>query len=284
MIQEITPYIYKNEFKKRSPEESDLVFAFYKGKALMFGIEDVLLAPTVEMMMQTFEIDDSKLTYLFSIDDDAVFLLNDIEYIQDKVEDEIGYDFYDVRVFRTLEPEWIRFAGVTAFHLQKWYNRNHYCGCCGAEMQAKLSERAMECGACGFTDYPKICPAVIVAVTDGDKVLLTKYANRAFTRYALIAGFCEIGESLEATIHREVLEEVGVKVKNLKYFGSQPWGFSESLLMGFVVELDGDGAVTLDTEELKEGVWVNRADVPVDEENGLSLTYTMMQAFREGKI
>lgn len=151
-------------------------------------------------------------------------------------------------------------------------------------MIPKTTERAMKCTTCGFTDYPKICPAVIVGVTDGDKIMLTKYANRAFTRYALIAGFCEIGETVEDTIRREVLEEVGVRVKNLRYYKSQPWGFSESLLIGFFAELDGDASVTLDTEELKEAVWKNREDIPDDSENELSLTYTMMQAFKRGDI
>ncbi|MFI3209388.1 MAG: NAD(+) diphosphatase, partial [Eubacteriales bacterium] len=98
----------------------------------------------------------------------------------------------------------------------------------------------------------------------------------------LVAGFCEIGESVEATIRREVLEEVGVHVKNIRYYNSQPWGFSESLLLGFFADLDGENTVTLDTEELKEAVWMNREDVPDDKENGLSLTYTMMQAFKRG--
>lgn len=151
-------------------------------------------------------------------------------------------------------------------------------------MKPKTTERAMICESCGFTDYPKICPAIIVGVVDGEKIMLTKYANRAFTRYALIAGFCEIGESVEATIRREVLEEVGVKIKNIRYYNSQPWGFSESLLLGFFADLDGEGTVTLDTEELKEAVWMEREEVPDDRENGLSLTYTMMQAFKNRQV
>lgn len=285
MIQDIAPQIYKNEFTPREPLESDLVFCYRRDEVLMFGIEEMLLAPTVEMICQTFEVSSETLTYLFTIDDDAVFLLNCTEELIHKVETEAaGYGFYNTRVFRTLEPQWIAFAGITASHLEKWYRSNTYCGCCGEKMTPKTTERAMRCDACGFTDYPKICPAIIVGITDGDKIILTKYANRAFTRYALVAGFCEIGESVEATIRREVLEEVGVKLKNIRYYASQPWGFSESLLMGFFADLDGEGSITLDTEELKEGTWINREDIPDDKENGLSLTYTMMQAFKRGDI
>lgn len=284
MIQEIEPMIYNNEFKPRMPEESDLVFCYNKEEVLMFGVEDVLIAPTVEMMKQTFEIVDEELVYLFTIDEDAIFLFKNSKEFEAKVEVEAGYGFYTTRVFRTLEPQWIAFAGITASHLDKWYRSNVYCGCCGTKMQPKTTERAMICETCGFTDYPKICPAIIVGVIDGDKIMLTKYANRSFTRYALIAGFCEIGEAIESTVRREVLEEVGVKIKNIRYYNSQPWGYSESLLLGFFADLDGENSVTLDTEELKEAVWMNREDVPDDKENGLSLTYTMMQAFKNGEV
>lgn len=285
MIQDIEPMIYNNEFKPRNPEESDLVFCYHKEDVLMFGIEDVLLAPTVEMIRETFEVADEELTYLFSIDDDAVYLLSCTDEIMHKVEHvAAGYGFYATRIFRTLEPQWIAFAGITASHLEKWYRSNAYCGCCGEKMTPKTTERAMECTACGFTDYPKICPAIIVGIIDGENILLTKYANRAFTRYALVAGFCEIGESVEATIRREVLEEVGVELKNIRYYKSQPWGFSESLLLGYFADLDGEGTITLDTDELKEGIWMKREDVPDDKENGLSLTYTMMQAFKRGEV
>ncbi len=283
MLQEIAPQVFHNEYTPRLPEDTDLVFVFRKDDPLMFGVDEFLLVPTVEMVKTTFEIEESELTYLFSIDDDAIYLMQDFESIESKLELVAGYGFYSSRIFRTLEPGWIGFAGITAGHLAKWYRSNRYCGCCGSEMEHKDDERAMKCTNCGFTDYPKICPAVIVAITNGDEILLTKYANRAFTRYALVAGFCEIGESVEQTVRREVLEETGLKIKKIRYYGSQPWGFSESILMGFFVELDGDATITLDTDELKEGVWVPRQDIPDDTENELSLTYTMMQAFKHGR-
>lgn len=284
MLQEIYPEIYHNEFTPREPEESDLVFCFKKDEVLMFGTEDMLLAPTVDMMRQSYGIKDEELVYLFKINEDAIYLLNYTEEIGVKTVELPGMEFHITRIFRTLEPKWIAFAGITAGHLEKWYRSNQFCGCCGSKMEPKSTERAMRCTGCGFTDYPKICPAVIVGIVDGDRIMLTKYANRAFTRFALVAGFCEIGETVEETIRREVLEEVGIQVKNMRYYKSQPWAFSESLLLGFFVELDGDGSVTLDTDELKEAVWVQREDIPDDTENGLSLTYTMMQAFKNGEV
>ena len=139
----------------------------------------------------------------------------------------------------------------------------------------------MVCPACGQIEYPKICPAVIVAVTHGDKLLLTRYANRPFRGYALIAGFVEIGETLEDTVHREVMEEVGVKVKNLRYYKNQPWAFTDTLLTGFYCELDGDPDITLDHNELCEGVWLSREEIP-SRENDISLTAEMIERFRLG--
>jgi NAD+ diphosphatase len=139
------------------------------------------------------------------------------------------------------------------------------------------------CEFCGFRAYPTISPCVIVALYDGDRLLLTKYRGREHKKYALIAGFTEIGESLEQTVHREVKEEVGLNVKNLKFYKSQPWPFSDAILAGFFAELDGDDTITLEEEELSVGVWVNREDIPKQDES-ISLTSEMIEAFRTGSI
>jgi NAD+ diphosphatase len=140
----------------------------------------------------------------------------------------------------------------------------------------------MHCPDCGQVEYPKISPAVIVGVTDGDRLLLTKYAGRSFTRYALIAGFTEIGETIEETVQREVMEEVGLKVKNIRYYRSQPWSFSDTLLMGFFADLDGEDRIRLDEEELSVAEWHTRGTIPGDD--GISLTREMMRVFNEGGI
>lgn len=136
---------------------------------------------------------------------------------------------------------------------------------------------------CGNTVYPKICPGVIVAVTDGDRLLLTKYANRpGSVNYALVAGFTEIGETLEETVQREVMEEVGLKVKNIRYYKSQPWSFSSTLLCGFFCDVDGDISITLDTNELALAEWFARENIPV-EDDGISLTGEMIRVFKHGE-
>ena len=143
-------------------------------------------------------------------------------------------------------------------------------------------ERMMECPSCGNQEYPVLCPAVIVGITNGDKIILSKYEGRRFKRYALIAGFAEIGETIEETVHREVMEEVGLKVKNLRYYKSQPWSFSGTLLFGFFCDVDGDDTLTIDHEELSMAQWVERDKIP-DQGNNISLTKEMMMLFRDGK-
>ena len=141
--------------------------------------------------------------------------------------------------------------------------------------------RALQC-ECGNLVFPVIAPAVIVAVTNGDKLLITRYAGREFKGMALVAGFCEIGERAEDTVRREVMEEAGLRVKNIRYFDSQPWGFASNLLLGYFCELDGSDEINFDHEELASAVWISREELEPVRENLLSLTGTMIETFRCG--
>ena len=143
-------------------------------------------------------------------------------------------------------------------------------------------ERALVCPNCGHTRYPRINPAVIVGVRNGDKLLLTKYRT-GFASNALVAGFVEIGETLEQTVAREAMEETGLKVKNIRYYKSQPWGTAQDLLAGFYCEADGDTDIKMDNTELKYAEWVRREDIvlqPLDR----SLTNEMMKMFKDGMV
>ena len=149
-------------------------------------------------------------------------------------------------------------------------------------MNHSINERALICNNCNNIIYPKINPAVIVLIKDGNRAVLTKY-KRGSGRYALVAGFCEIGETVEETVKREVLEEVGLKVKNIKYYKSQPWSFTDSLLLGFVCDLDGDDTITVDEIELSEARWLYREEIP-EFQNNTSLTQELISAFKNNKI
>ena len=140
----------------------------------------------------------------------------------------------------------------------------------------------MRCTKCGNVIYPRINPAVIVGVINGDKILITKYRS-GYAHNALVAGFTEIGETLEQTVMREVMEETGVKVKNIRYYKSQPWGMASDLLVGFYCDVDGDDTIHMDSSELKYAEWVKREDV-VLQPSDLSLTNEMMKMFMDGMI
>ena len=132
-------------------------------------------------------------------------------------------------------------------------------------------------------EYPKISPAVIIGVLDGSRILMSKYAGRSYKKYALLAGFVEIGETVEETVKREVMEEVGLKVKNVRYYKSQPWSFSDTVLMGFYCDLDGEDKITLDEEELALAEWFERDVIPVEPSRD-SLTNEMIMKFKNGEI
>ena len=143
-------------------------------------------------------------------------------------------------------------------------------------------ERAKVCPVCGNRIYPRINPAVIVGVINGSRLLLTKYKT-GYGHNALVAGFTEIGETFEETVQREVMEEVGLKVKNIRYYKSQPWGIALDILAGFYCEVDGDDTIRRDDSELKYAEWVEREAIELQPTND-SLTNEMMRMFREGKI
>ncbi len=197
---------------------------------------------------------------------------------------EAGGDFFyrDYRQFREWDTKDMAFAAMTGWHLYQWYRTSRFCGCCGNPTRHDEKERMVRCPVCGNTVYPRINPAVIVAVTDGDRLLLSKYAGRGYTHYALIAGFTEIGETLDQTVRREVTEAVGLKVKNLRYYKSQPWGVDGNVLMGFFCDLDGDDTIRLDREELALAEWHLRGALPA-RDDGMTLTREMIGVFGRGE-
>ena len=163
-----------------------------------------------------------------------------------------------------MQPKERVLAAATAWHLFVWYRDNQFCGRCGKKLVHSEMQRMLQCPCCANMVFPKIAPAVIVGVTHGDKILMTKYAGREYKRYALIAGFTEIGETAEETVKREVMEEVGLTVKNIRYYKSQPWGFDSNLLLGYFCELAEEGEIRLDEEELSVAEWVDYHDIPED--------------------
>ena len=177
---------------------------------------------------------------------------------------------------------WPAFAGITAFHLHCWYSVRRFCGRCATPLLPGERERSLVCPECGHVEYPSIPPSVLVAVRDGERLLLTRYNRPGTPRYVLVAGYVEAGETAEQAAAREVLEETGVHIKNLRYIGSQPWGLSGTLSLAFSAELDGPDAITRDEEELSEACWMPRKAIP-PVPNEESITMRIISAFRRGE-
>ena len=270
MIQDIFPRVYHNEYKDKKPKQDSLILIFHDQKVLARDNQGEIEYPTYAELGRS----DLAYIYLFQIDKTDYFLADTEENIALN-----GYSYEDVSSLRMVDPRHTAFAGTTAYHLFNWYQNNKYCGRCGNRLEHDKKERMLHCNTCKNTVYPTISPAIIVAITDGDRLLMTKYAGREYTKYALVAGFSEIGESAEKTVEREVMEEVGLKVKNITYFKSQPWAHSGSLLMGYFAELDGDATITLDEEELSEAGWFRREDILIEDDE-ISLTREMIHKFK----
>ena len=270
MFQDISPHIFDNQYKQCDQKPGDIGI-FAKDDKILCNVENgVLNLPLLNESNLS-----SATRFLFSIDDIQFFLINSRN-------DYPEYTMMSYREIFALSPDWVVFGSLTALRLATWYEENQFCGKCGNRLEHSKQERMMFCPKCGNQIYPRISPAVIVAVRDGEKLLLTKYAH-GYSHYALVAGFAESGEAIEETVKREVYEETGLHVKNISYFGSQPWPHSGSLLLGFYCDLDGDNHITLQESELSVGTWIDRSSLPV-QENTLSLTSTLMESFRNGTI
>ena len=197
--------------------------------------------------------------------------------------EQLYYEWKTPTDIRGMEPMHQAFAAITAVQLWRWRQSRQFCGRCGAKTEDSKIERALVCPVCGQTEYPKISPAVIVAITNGDKLLMSRYRvnHSTYRGYALIAGFVEIGETFEETVRREVMEEVGLKVKNIRYFKSQPWAFTDTEMIGFFAELDGDDKIRLQEDELSEAGWYTREEIP-DDARLISVGTEMKMYFKYG--
>lgn len=278
MIQEIAPHRFHNEFYIKAPASDSFLLYFQDGSILLNHTNELKL-PKFSELGDVWPDFAAHCDYLFSIDSREYYLIDETA-IACQGNDLLA--FYPASVIREMEPLWISFAAANGAELHRFYRGNKFCGRCGTPAIKSKKERAMVCPSCGNTVYPKLAPAVIVAVTDGDRLLLTKYAGREYTRYALVAGYTEFGETLEETVKREVMEEVGLKVRNIRYYKNQPWAFSDSMLVGFFAELDGSPQIRLDETELSTAVWMERGDIPNDYTN-VSLTHEMILLFKSGK-
>ncbi|MEL7333453.1 MAG: NAD(+) diphosphatase [Cyanobacteria bacterium J06560_2] len=164
-----------------------------------------------------------------------------------------------------------------AVQIVEWDRTHQYCGHCATPTTQLPTERAKRCPNCRHRQYPQLSPAVIMLIYKGDQILLARAPRFRTGMYSVLAGFVEPGESLEETVAREVKEEVGIEIKNIRYFGSQPWPFPKSLMIGFVAEYAG-GTITPDPAEIEAAAWFDRHELP-PVPGALSIARKLIDAF-----
>lgn len=194
--------------------------------------------------------------------------------------DTLACDGYVWRKLRTLfgmfNAELMAVAG-RAFQIAEWARTHRFCGNCGTATTHTPGERCMGCPACGMVAYPRISPAMMVLIKREDSILLARHAASPTQFFTALAGFLEAGESAEDAVHREVFEEVGLKVKNIQYFGSQPWPFPHSLMIAFTAEyVSGD--ITVDETEIAEARWFGPQDTVPKIPYGVSIASDLIYA------
>lgn len=288
MIHEIAPKKFWNAYEKREPQADSKIVCVYDGSYCIVHEDHGDRFPRYEELLQAGDgsADLRSLQYLFAVLDKETrtdYFLCVCE-VQDAFSRLMTHTWEGSGyINHKMAPRQDAFAGMTAHHLYGWYRDNRFCGRCGTPMAHDETQRMVRCPACGNMVFPKIAPAVLAAVLHNGKMLLTKYAH-GDGNYALVAGFVEIGETAEECVAREVMEETGLRVKNVRYYDSQPWGFAGNLMLAYTAELDGtDTAIHRDASELAVAEWV-APDELTDIFDYSSLTREMIRRFRQGRL
>ena len=189
--------------------------------------------------------------------------------------DESFYPLHDVYNFN----KDLYLMATRAVLIRDWYIQHQFCGRCGVKTTLDEKDMMLKCPSCGQVHYPRIAPAIIVAIRKDDELLMAKHSYHENIRYALIAGFVEPGESIEEAVHREVYEEVGIQIKNLKYQRSQSWPFPNSLMLAFTAEYK-TGEIKVDGDEILKAKWFKKDEIN-RYESDISISDWLIQSFIE---
>ncbi|WP_407453461.1 NAD(+) diphosphatase [Methanobrevibacter sp.] len=189
--------------------------------------------------------------------------------------------FYPLHIVYELSHDLYHIAGKAVL-VNDWYKSYQFCGRCGTPNKLDEKDMMMKCPNCGQNHYPHISPAIIVAIRNGDELLMAKHSYHDNIRYALIAGFVEPGESVEEAVHREVLEEVGIKIKNLQYKRSQSWPFPDSLMLGFTAEYES-GDIKVDGDEIVRAQWFKKDEI-IRYNSDISISDWLIQDFIDNTV
>ncbi|MFN8241616.1 MAG: NAD(+) diphosphatase [Bacteroidales bacterium] len=277
MINQIYPHRLSVQYRPGcSPGPDDLIFHFENDRILLKNSAGGTDLPLYKEIIRDKE--EGVLHYLFSLDDRNCFLAGrELKQLDEP------FSFTPISFFRTESRADVAWASLLAYHFKNWYSENRYCGRCGTVMEPGKEERALVCQSCGFVVYPKISPAVIVAITCNDKILLVRGNNFPGSWYSLVAGYVDIGETFEEALEREVREEVGLDISNIRYYGSQPWPLSGAMMVGFTAEADDRQQIVLDRKELVTAEWFSRDGLP-PHSLSLSIAGEIIEKFGRGEL
>lgn len=275
MIQDIHPHLFNNTFIVNTGIQQDDHIFHFKGNSLL-----------IKENGHGYEIPIKRELKGVSSDGLFLFTLNNVNcfLVWDCVEpDESNFAYHEINFLRNISQKEIDWTAVVALQLKNWYEQNRFCGKCGSPTVPKQDERAIVCPSCQSTLYPTISPAIIVAIRCDDKILLARNANFKNGFFSLVAGYVDIGESIQDTVRREVKEEVGLEIKNIRYYDSQPWPFSGSMMIGFTAEADGKQPIQIDNNEIVEAAWFTRNNLPNRPPNR-SIAGEMIDRFIKGEL
>ncbi len=236
---------------------SDALWFVYSGYRLLVKSSNGAASVPVTEDIETLGVDVARLLYLGSYRGRPCYSA------EGKLPDEnsSGAAFQELRsLFGQLEDAFYEIA-LFGVHLIEWDRNCQFCSKCRGTMKSRTDMRAKECPECGRFEFPRISPAIIVLVENEGTVLLAHSPRFPGDFFSVLAGFVEPGESLEEAVRREVKEETGITVKDIAYFGSQPWPFPDSLMIGFTARYDS-GEIRIDGEEISEAGWYRPDNMP----------------------
>ncbi len=238
------------------PAETDIWFIF-RGDSLLVKTADagaaMPLSKDVSMLQQNFPVT----YYVGTLGQTPCYAAE----MDARAGAPAGMSFQELRwLLGLLDEEHFSVAG-RAFQILRWERNHKFCGSCGSPTIPKAGERAKECPQCGLIIYPELSPAIIVAVMRGKEILLAHSSHFQAKFYSVLAGFVELGETFEGAVQREVKEEVGIEINNIRYVGSQPWPFPNSLMIGFTADYSG-GELAVDEAEITDAAWFSADNLP----------------------
>ena len=265
---------FEPETKETKIDENSLIFAFAGNKLLL--IESSI--PLYERIKE-IKLNVKYTKYIGKIQQHKCFAL---EIDQENESDSSG-TLVGIRQVYAILPESYLNAAIYGFQIVLWNKKTKYCGHCGSSTEESLSNILVKtCPNCKQEYYPKISPSVIVAIAKDDELLLAQHKRTTNGVYTILAGFVNPGESLEECVRREIKEEAGIEVTNIRYFGSQPWPFPDSLMIGFTADYEG-GQLKPDQEEIIDLKWFKANEIP-EWPDKVSIARALIDDFIENNI